>query len=185
MRSSAARHSVSTPAVRPPARIKAGVSFAVSYGSLHPRATLILDTLLRWRLLRLPMAISNAGIVLPEVLQRCQSNTGNHQGETVTAKLPGGTVKPGAEKSPQTGDNSNLLLWITLLFVSGGAVTVTTVCGRKKKTQCKIKSNDQSKRRLSETAAVFPVTIYRKRLTNKCSAQYNLHALIREPQLNI
>ena len=57
--------------------------------------------------------------------------------QTVTAKLPGGTVKPGAEKSPQTGDNSNLLLWITLLFVSGGAVTVTTVCGRKKKRSVK------------------------------------------------
>lgn len=55
------------------------------------------------------------------------------QADTVTAKLPGGTVKPGADKSPQTGDNSNLLLWIALLFVSGGAVTVTTVYGRKKK----------------------------------------------------
>ena len=53
--------------------------------------------------------------------------------QTVTAKLPGGTVKPGADKSPQTGDNSNLLLWIALLFISGGAVTVTTVYGRKKK----------------------------------------------------
>ena len=56
--------------------------------------------------------------------------------QTVTAKLPGGTVKPGA-KNPQTGDNSNLLLWIALLFVSGGAVTVTTVCGRKKKRSVK------------------------------------------------
>ena len=53
--------------------------------------------------------------------------------QTVTAKLPGGTVKPGADKSPQTGDNSNLLLWIALLFISGGAVTATTVYGRKKK----------------------------------------------------
>ena len=40
-------------------------------------------------------------------------------------------------KNPQTGDNSNLLLWIALLFVSGGAVTVTTVCGRKKKRSVK------------------------------------------------
>ena len=53
--------------------------------------------------------------------------------QTVTAKLPGGTVKPGADKSPQTGDNSNLLLWIALLFVSGGAAIGTTVVrGRKK-----------------------------------------------------
>ena len=59
------------------------------------------------------------------------------QADTVTAKLPGGTVKPGADKSPQTGDNSNLLLWIALLFISGGAVTATTVYGRKKKRSVK------------------------------------------------
>lgn len=53
--------------------------------------------------------------------------------QTVTAKLPGGTVKPGADKSPQTGDNSNLLLWIALLFVSGGTAIGTTVVSRKKK----------------------------------------------------
>ena len=55
------------------------------------------------------------------------------QADTVTAKLPGGTVKPGADKSPQTGDNSNLLLWIALLFVSGGAAIGTTVVSRKRK----------------------------------------------------
>ena len=54
------------------------------------------------------------------------------QADTVTAKLPGGTVKPGADKSPQTGDNSNLLLWIALLFISGGAAIGTTVVSRKK-----------------------------------------------------
>ena len=55
------------------------------------------------------------------------------QADTVTAKLPGGTVKPGADKSPQTGDNSNLLLWIALLFISGGTAIGTTVVSRKKK----------------------------------------------------
>ena len=44
--------------------------------------------------------------------------------DTVTAKLP---------KSPQTGDNSNLMLWIALLFISGGAVVGTTVVSKKKK----------------------------------------------------
>ena len=44
--------------------------------------------------------------------------------DTVMAKLP---------KSPQTGDNSNLMLWIALLFVSGGVVTGTTVISKKKK----------------------------------------------------
>ena len=59
--------------------------------------------------------------------------------QTVTAKLPsdnnGSNNKPGnnATTSPQTGDNSNFALWIALLFISGGAVTVTTVYGRKKK----------------------------------------------------
>lgn len=53
--------------------------------------------------------------------------------DTVKAKLPGGTVKPSADKSPQTGDNSNLLLWIALLFISGGAAIGTTVVSRKKK----------------------------------------------------
>ena len=38
--------------------------------------------------------------------------------DTVTAKLP---------KSPPTGDNSNLMLWIALLFISGGVCTALTV----------------------------------------------------------
>ena len=44
--------------------------------------------------------------------------------DTVTAKLP---------KSPQTGDNNNLMLWIALLFISGGALIGTTVTEKKKK----------------------------------------------------
>ena len=36
-------------------------------------------------------------------------------------------------KSPQTGDNSNIFLWLALLFVSGGAVTVTTIASKKRK----------------------------------------------------
>ena len=55
------------------------------------------------------------------------------QADSVTAKLSGGTVKPGADKSPQTGDNPNLLLWIALLFVSSGAAIGTTIVSRKKK----------------------------------------------------
>lgn len=53
--------------------------------------------------------------------------------QTVTAKRPSGTVKPGADKSPQTGDNSNLLSWIALLFISSGAAIGTTVVSRRKK----------------------------------------------------
>ena len=48
-------------------------------------------------------------------------------------KKPAST-KPGtSDKSPQTGDTSNLTLWIALLFVSGGAAISTTVVSRKKK----------------------------------------------------
>ena len=48
-------------------------------------------------------------------------------------KKPAST-KPGtSDKSPQTGDTSNLALWTALLFVSGGAAIGTTVVSRKKK----------------------------------------------------
>jgi len=48
-------------------------------------------------------------------------------------KKPAST-KPGTpDKSPQTGDTSNLALWIALLFISGGAAIGTTVVSRKKK----------------------------------------------------
>ena len=48
-------------------------------------------------------------------------------------KKPAST-KPGtSDKSPQTGDTSNLALWIALLFISGGAAIGTTVVSRKEK----------------------------------------------------
>ena len=52
--------------------------------------------------------------------------------DTVTARLP--EEKP---TSPKTGDTSNLALWLALLFISGGAVTATTVISRKKKRSVK------------------------------------------------
>ena len=44
--------------------------------------------------------------------------------DTVTAKLP---------KSPKTGDNSNLALWIALLFIGGGVLTGVTVFDKRKR----------------------------------------------------
>ena len=44
--------------------------------------------------------------------------------DTVTAKL---------QKSPKTGNNSNLMPWIALLFVSGGAVSCATFVSKKRK----------------------------------------------------
>ena len=57
-----------------------------------------------------------------------------------TAKPSAGTGTKGTAKptdSPKTGDNSNLALWFALLFVSGGAVTATTIYGRKNKRSVK------------------------------------------------
>ena len=49
---------------------------------------------------------------------------GIKKADTVTAKLP---------KSPQTGDTSNLMLWIALLFASGGVLTGVTVFDKRKR----------------------------------------------------
>ena len=49
---------------------------------------------------------------------------------TGTPTEPG---KPTGPDSPQTGDNSNMILWIALLLASGGVVTGTTVISKKKK----------------------------------------------------
>ena len=45
--------------------------------------------------------------------------------DTVTAKLPDDS------KSPKTGDNSNLMLWFALLFISGGICTALTLKRKK------------------------------------------------------
>ena len=50
-----------------------------------------------------------------------------------SAKKPVTPPAPQNPESPQTGDTSNLALWIALLFVCGGAVIGTTVVSRKKK----------------------------------------------------
>jgi len=41
--------------------------------------------------------------------------------------------KPADTNSPQTGDNSNMFLWIALLFISGGALITLTVVDRKER----------------------------------------------------
>ena len=53
--------------------------------------------------------------------------------DTVTAKLPDDS------KSPQTGNNSNLILWIALLIISGGVMKGVTAFGKSKKHSAKIK----------------------------------------------
>ena len=53
--------------------------------------------------------------------------------DTVTAKLPDDS------KSPQTGNNGNLILWIALLFISGGVLKGVTAFDKLKKYSAKIK----------------------------------------------
>ena len=53
--------------------------------------------------------------------------------DTVTAKLPD------SSKSPQTGNNGNLILWIALLFISGGVMKGVTAFDKLKKYSAKIK----------------------------------------------
>ena len=57
-------------------------------------------------------------------------NTGN------TGSGDNNTDKPGKDdstKSPQTGDNSNLIGWLAALFVSGGVLTVLGLNGKKRR----------------------------------------------------
>ena len=49
------------------------------------------------------------------------------------------TAKPDDSKSPQTGDNSNLILWIALLIISGGVMKGVAAFGKSKKHSAKIK----------------------------------------------
>ena len=48
-------------------------------------------------------------------------------------KKPASIIPGTSDKSPQTGDTSNLALWIALLFASCGATIAITVVNRKKK----------------------------------------------------
>ena len=58
--------------------------------------------------------------------------------KTSTAKTSTGKTNAAKTKatvktaSPKTGDYSNMFLWLVLLLAGSGAVTVTTICGRKK-----------------------------------------------------
>ena len=56
--------------------------------------------------------------------------------DTVTAKLPDNS------KSPQTGDNSNFILWIALLIISGGVMKGVTAFGKNKNILPKLKTSN-------------------------------------------
>ena len=93
----------------------------------------------------LPAAVENGYIVF-ETNHLSQygiiaTNTGNgttspNTGETTSPKTGNGTKSPktGDTTSPKTGDNSNIVLWAALLFISCGALAGTLVIAKKKKT---------------------------------------------------
>ena len=68
---------------------------------------------------------------IPKVSYTIKSLYYNANGGTGT----NGTAKP--TDSPKTGDNSSLALWFVLLLASGGAITATTIYGRKNKRSVK------------------------------------------------
>lgn len=96
------------------------------------------------------VALTEADIVIPaaghgatEIRNRVEPTktangyTGDEYCTVCNELVKRGTVIPATASSetdfPQTGDNSILALCVFLLFVSGGAGILTTVCGRKKK----------------------------------------------------
>ena len=54
-------------------------------------------------------------------------------GSTTKPTNPTQTNPSTGAESPKTGDNNNLMLWIALIFISGGAVISITVYSKKKK----------------------------------------------------
>ena len=53
--------------------------------------------------------------------------------EIPATRTPTEPGKPTGPDSPQTGDNSNMILWIALLFISGGVLTGVTVFDKRKR----------------------------------------------------
>ena len=60
------------------------------------------------------------------------TSTVNKKADKTKAKTDNPTTT-NKTKSPQTGDNSNISLWLALLFVGGGTVTAATIVNKKEK----------------------------------------------------
>lgn len=77
--------------------------------------------------------VSANGTATTEFIITAAQTGGDSQtgGDDTTTQDP--DKNDGATSSPQTGDNSNMMLWITLLFVSGTGLFGATAYNRKKK----------------------------------------------------
>ena len=78
--------------------------------------------------------VAACGVIIEN--SRAAHADANNDGKCDTCEYNVGTTttNPGNKPNdnPQTGDNSNMFLWIALLFVSGFGVVATTVIGKKK-----------------------------------------------------
>ena len=65
----------------------------------------------------------------------CGKAISEHENEVKEIKKANTAAErlPDAPRSPKTGDNNSLILWIALLFISGGTVINTTVVTKKKR----------------------------------------------------
>ncbi len=68
--------------------------------------------------------VSENGTATTEFTITAAQTGGDSQTGGTTPQEPG--KNEGAVTSPQTGDNSNMLLWVALLFLSGGALSAVT-----------------------------------------------------------
>ena len=79
--------------------------------------------------------VASCGVIIDS--SKAAHADANNDGKCDTCEYNVGKTptNPGGDKpndNPQTGDNSNMHLWIALLFVSGFGVVTTTVIGKKK-----------------------------------------------------
>ena len=79
--------------------------------------------------------VASCGVIIDS--SKAAHADANNDGKCDTCEYNVGKTptNPGGDKpndNPQTGDNSNMHLWVALLFVSGFGVVATTVIGKKK-----------------------------------------------------
>ncbi len=58
----------------------------------------------------------------------------DHDGKNITSDIVINAIYTENSASPQTSDNSNMFLWIAILFLCGGAIITLTVANRKRST---------------------------------------------------
>ena len=77
--------------------------------------------------------VGSSVTVLPGTYEvRTKATTYFYASDAIEVVVGYKTSNNGNEQSPQTGDNSDMFLWIALLFVSLGGLTTTVVYKKRK-----------------------------------------------------